>query len=172
VSSATIAALIAAGSGLIGGLLAATATRWAERYRISQALLEKAEERLLSSIEGFMLAATAWLDWLIYIEEQGWKDIPGKDIELNHRVKARDEAYRRLLLLASEQLHRWLVEVYTPVEHEVRRTYAHQLRRVGHIDDAGRAARNAYNQLLGKELVNVARLEVQGLRDPRKLRVH
>ncbi len=51
-----------------------------------------------------MLAATAWLDWLEYIEELGWKDIPDKDLELNRRVKARDEAYRRLLLLASGQL--------------------------------------------------------------------
>ena len=58
----------------------------------------------MSSIEAFMLAATAWLDWLEYIEELGWKDIPDKDLELNRRVKARDEAYRRLLLLASGQL--------------------------------------------------------------------
>jgi hypothetical protein len=121
VSSVTIAALIAAGSGLMGGLLAATATRSTERFRVSAALLEKAEERRLSSIEAFLLATTAWLDWLEYIEDLGWKDIPGKDIELNRRVKARDEAYRRLLLLASEQLRHWLVEVYTPVEFEVRR---------------------------------------------------
>jgi hypothetical protein len=71
VSNATIAALIAALSGVMGGLLAATATRWAERYRISQALLDKAQERRLSSIEAFMLAATAWLDWLKYIEDRG-----------------------------------------------------------------------------------------------------
>jgi hypothetical protein len=101
VSNATIAALIAALSGLTGGILAATATRWAERYRISQALLDKAEERRLSSIEAFMLATTAWLDWLKYIEDLGWEDIPGKDLEPNRRDKPRDEAYRRLLLLAA-----------------------------------------------------------------------
>jgi hypothetical protein len=91
VSNVTIAALIAAGSGLAGGFLAAAAARSVERFRVSAALLEKAEERRLSSIEAFMLAATAWLDWLEYIEELGWKDIPDKDLELNRRVKARDE---------------------------------------------------------------------------------
>jgi hypothetical protein len=172
VSNVTIAALIAAGSGLVGGLLAATAARSVERFRVSAALLEKAEERRLSSIEAFMLAATAWLDWLEYIEELGWKDIPDKDLELNRRVKARDEAYRRLLLLASEQLRHWLVEVYTPVEREVRRTYSDQLRMVGHIDDSAKAAHHEYKKLLGDKFVEIARAEIQGLRDPRKLRVH
>jgi hypothetical protein len=55
----------------------------------------------LSSIEAFMLATTAWLDWLKYIEDLGWEDIPGKDLEPNRRDKPRDEAYRRLLLLAA-----------------------------------------------------------------------
>ena len=77
-SNATVAALIAAGSGLMGGLLAAIATQSAERFRISAALVEKAEERRLSSIEGLMLAANAWLDWLKYIEDLGWNDIPGQ----------------------------------------------------------------------------------------------
>jgi len=171
VSNATVAALIAAASGLTGGLLAAMVTRWAEQYRFGQALLEKAEERRLSSIEAFMLATTAWLDWLKYIEELGWKDIPDKGIELNRRDKARDEAYRQLLLLASEQLHRWLFEVYKPVERKVRSTYAYQLRMVGPPDDAGRAARDAYDQILSKDFVNLARMEVQVLRDPKKLHV-
>jgi hypothetical protein len=48
-----------------------------------------------------MLATTAWLDWLKYIEDLGWEDIPGKDLEPNRRDKPRDEAYRRLLLLAA-----------------------------------------------------------------------
>lgn len=157
---------------MMGGLLAAIATRSAERFRMRAALLEKAEERRLSSIEGFMLAATAWLDWLIYIEELGWKDAPDKAAELTRRVKARDEAYRRLVLLASEQLHRWLVEVYAPVEKEVRRTYAHQLRMVGKVSNDGKEARRAYEKLLGEDFIKVARPEVQALRDPTKLRVH
>jgi hypothetical protein len=148
VSNATIAAaLIAALSGLTGGILAATATRWAERYRISQALLDKAEERRLSSIEAFMLATTSWLDWLKY------------------------KAYRRLLLLASRELHHWLVEVYEPIELKVSSVYAYQLRKVGPPDDAGIAARDAYDQLLGREFVTLARMEVHGLRDPRKLHI-
>jgi hypothetical protein len=171
VSNATIAAaLIAALSGLTGGILAATATRWAERYRISQALLDKAEERRLSSIEAFMLATTAWLDWLKYIEGQGWDD-PDKRPEYDRRDKARDEAYRRLLLLASEELHHWLVEVYKPIESKASSVYTNQLREVGESDDAGKAARDAYDQLLGEEFVTLARMEVKGLRDPRKLHI-
>jgi hypothetical protein len=171
VSNATIAALIAALSGLTGGILAATATRWAERYRISQALLDKAEERRLSSIEAFMLATTAWLDWLEYIEGQGWDDTPDKRVEYNRRDKARDEAYRRLLLLASDKLHHWLVEEYKPIELKARNVYADQLRKVGRPNAAGKAARKAYSQLLSKEFVTLARTEVQGLRDPRKLHI-
>lgn len=172
VSDVTIAALIAAGSVLAGGLLTFTATRSVERFRVSAALLEKAEERRLSSIEAFMLAATAWLDWLEYIEELGWKDIPDKGLELNRRMKARDETYRRLLLLASEDLRRRLVEEYTPLEREVRRTYSDQLRKVGHVDDAAKAAHRDYKKFLGDKFVEIARTEIQGLRDPRKLRGH
>lgn len=152
--------------------MAAAAARSVERFRVSAALLEKAEERRLSSIEAFMLAATAWLDWLEYIEELGWKDIPDKDLELNRRVKARDETYRRLLLLASEHLRDWLVEVYTPLEHEVRRTYSHQLRIVGPVDDTAKAAHREYKKLLGDKFIEIARTEIQGLRDPRKLHSH
>jgi hypothetical protein len=41
----------------------------------------------------------------------------------------------------------------------------------GKSDDAGKAARDAYDQLLGEEFVTRARMEVQGLRDPRKLHI-
>ena len=152
--------------------MAAIATRSVERFRVSAALLEKAEERRLSSIEAFMLAATAWLDWLEYIEELGWRDIPDKPLELNRRVRARDETYRRLLLLASEDLRHWLVKVYTPLELEVRRTYSDQLRKVGSVDATAKEAHSKYKKLLGDEFVEIARTEIQGLRDPRKLRSH
>jgi hypothetical protein len=62
--------------------------------------------------------------------------------------------------------------VYAPVEREVRRTYSHQLRMVGRVGEDGIAARRKYQGLLGDDFVNVARPEVQGLRDPRKLRIH
>jgi hypothetical protein len=52
---------------------------------------------------------TAWLDWLRYIEEQ-----PSQDHypELNRRVKERDDAYRKLILLSSDRLHHGLVSAY------------------------------------------------------------
>ncbi|GIG59669.1 hypothetical protein Lfu02_40410 [Longispora fulva] len=133
------------------------------------ALREKAEERSLGSIESFMLATHAWLDWLIYIEELGWSDVDGKMDELSRRVRQRNEAHRRLLLLASPPLYRWLVEIYGPVEYEVKRTYARQLRMVGTVDDEGMSARRAYGKLLRVDLVEIVRPEIQGLRDPRRL---
>jgi hypothetical protein len=157
-------------SGILGGLLAMYATRSTERSKAKAALAEKAEERRLSSIEGFMLAAHGWHDWLIYIEELGWNDIEGRVEELNRRVRARDDAYRRLQLLASEQLYRWLSEVYAPVEYELKRTYSRQLR-MGHTpNESGIVARQAYGKLLRDDLVAIARPEVAGLRNPRSLR--
>ena len=121
----TLSAVIAAGAAVLGGLLTAFATRSVERLRLRAGLAEKAEERRLASIENFMLATTLWLDWIIYIHQTDWED---KQEELNRRVRARDEAYRRLLLLASDELHQWLKDTYLPKEYEVRRTYMHQLR--------------------------------------------
>jgi hypothetical protein len=67
-SSASIAAL----AGLVGGLLTAFATRGVERMRLQAGLREKAEERKLEAVQRFLVTASAWLDWLIYMEEQGW----------------------------------------------------------------------------------------------------
>ena len=64
------AALIAATAAVAGGLLTAYATRSVEAMRVRAALVEKAEERRLASIERFLLAVNAWLDWLMDIEEQ------------------------------------------------------------------------------------------------------
>jgi hypothetical protein len=124
----TVAAIIAAAAAVLGGLLTAFATRSVERLRLRTSLVEKAEERRLASIEEFMLATTLWLDWIIYIHHTGWQD---KQEELNRRVRARDEAYRRLLLLASDDLYRWLKETYLPMEYQVRETYVRQLRHGG-----------------------------------------
>ena len=102
------AALIAAAAAVAGGLLTAYATRSVEAMRVRAALVEKAEERRLASIERFLLTVNAWLDWLMHIEEQ-----PSQDHypELNRRVKERDDAYRELILLSSDRLHHWLVTV-------------------------------------------------------------
>jgi hypothetical protein len=54
----------------------------------------------------------------------------------------------------------------------VRRTYSDQLRKVGPVDDAAKAAHREYKKLLGDKFVEIARTEIQGLRDPRKLRGH
>ncbi|MGI3226044.1 hypothetical protein ACRJ4B_21390 [Streptomyces sp. GTA36] len=109
--NATMPAVIAAVAAVVGGLLTAFATRSVERLRLRASLLEKAQERRLAGIEDFMLATSLWVDWLTYIQERGWE---GKQEELNRRIRARDEAYRRLLLLASDELYRWLKDTYLP----------------------------------------------------------
>src|SRR5690349_18445037 len=102
-----IVALVAAASALLGGLLSAFATRRVEVIRLRAGLTEKANERKLATLEQFLLAVNAWLDWLLYIEDQGWTNEVGH--ELNVRVRSRDDAYRRLMLLASEPLYEWLL---------------------------------------------------------------
>lgn len=164
-------AVIAAAAAVLGGLLTAYATRSVERLRLRAALLEKADERRLATIEEFMLAANAWLDWLDYIRDDGWQD---KHDELNRRVKQRDDSHRRLLLLASEDLHLWLSTTYAPLLDEVKATYVAEVRRAPWRPDGGGLAvtaealrvRHEFSALLGENLVNVARPEVRGLRDP------
>ncbi|MGW2205547.1 hypothetical protein [Streptomyces sp. NPDC001774] len=162
-----MAAVIAAVAAVVGGLLTAFATRSVERLRLRASLLEKAQERRLAGIEGFMLATSLWMDWLTYVQETGWE---GKHEELNRRVRARDEAYRRLLLLASDELYRWLKDIYLPAEHLVRETYVRQLRSGIEIDDQALAARRAFNVMLRDDLVDKVRPEIHKLRDPRSRR--
>lgn len=64
--SASMSAVIAAVAAVVGGLLTAFATRSVERLRLRASLLEKAQERRLAGIEGFMLATSLWMDWLTY----------------------------------------------------------------------------------------------------------
>lgn len=161
--SATMSAVIAAVAAVVGGLLTAFATRSVERLRLRASLLEKAQERRLAGIEGFMLATSLWMDWLTYIQETGWTD---KQEELNRRVRARDEAYRRLLLLASDELYRWLKDTYLPAEHLVRQTYVRQLRNGMEIDEHALAARRAFNAMLRDDLVDKVRPEIHKLREP------
>lgn len=162
-SSTTTAAVVAAAAAITGGLLTAFATRSVERMRVRAGLVEKAEERELRAIEEFLLAVNAWLDWLIYIEEQGWE---GRLDVLTQRAKERDDAFRRLILLASDRLHRWLVEVYVPCEYELRRTYVHQVRWGPAVDAGGKEARRRFGELLRKDLIEQFRPEVASLRSP------
>ncbi|MCX4560103.1 hypothetical protein OHA02_28480 [Streptomyces phaeochromogenes] len=156
-------AVIAAVAAVVGGLLTAFATRSVERLRLRASLLEKAQERRLAGIEDFMLATSLWVDWLTYIQERG---LEGKQEELNRRVRARDEAYRRLLLLASDELYRWLKDTYLPAEYLVRQTYVRQLRNGLEVDEQALAARRAFNTLLRDDLVDKVRPDIHKLRDP------
>jgi hypothetical protein len=161
--TATMSAVIAAAAAVLGGLLTAFATRSVERLRLRAGLAEKAEERRLATIESFMQAANLWLDWIIYIHETGWED---KQEEWNRRVRARDEAYRRLLLLASEDLYRWLNDTYLPLEYRVRQTYVYQVRKGLDVDEEALRARRAFSALLRDDLVEQVRPEIRQLRDP------
>lgn len=159
------AALIAAAAAVAGGLLTAYATRSVEAMRVRAALVEKAEERRLASIERFLLAVNAWLDWLTYIEEQ-----PSQDHypELNRRVKERDDAYRELILLSSDRMHHWLVNVYAPLEYELKRTYAHDVRYLKPVAEGARNARIEFSRVLREDLIDQLRPEVEALRNPVK----
>ena len=160
-----IAALIAAAAAVAGGLLTAYATRSVEAMRVRAALVEKAEERRLACIERFVLAVNAWLDWLTYLAEQ-----PSQDHypELNRRVKERDDAYRQLILLSSDRLHHWLGNVYAPLEYELKRTYAHQVRYLETITGEARNTRVEFSRFLREDLIDQLRPEVEALRNPVK----
>jgi len=163
----TTTAVIAASAAILGGLLAAFATRSVERMRLRAALLEKAEVRKLEAIEAFLLAVNAWLDWLIYMAEQ-----PSAEHfdELNRRVKNRDDTYRRLLLLSSDRLYGWLEGTYNPAEYELKRTYGHQVRWRGVPDESAQAVRRRFSQLVRTELMEMLRPEVAALREPNRTR--
>jgi hypothetical protein len=156
-------ALIAAGAGIFGGLLSAFATRSVERLRLHAALVEKAEERKLASIERFLLAANGWLDWLVYMDDRGWKD---KLDELNRRVKERDDSYRELLLLASDPLHDWLVNKYSPLEYKLKETYSRQVRFGTPRTEEAKEVRRAFSKLLREDMISVVRPEIATLRNP------
>jgi hypothetical protein len=160
---AVIVALVGAVAALLGGLLAALATRRVEVLRLRANLLEKADERKLASLEEFLLAINAWLDWLIYMEDQGWQ---GRLEELNRRVKERDDAYRRLIMLASDTLFRWLTNVYNPLEYKLKKTYVRKVRHGHVIDDEARRVRQEFSRLLREDLITQFRPEVAVLRDP------
>ena len=85
---------------------------------------------------------------------------------MNRRVRARDQAYRRLLLLASDDLYRWLKGTYLPLEHQVRQTNVYQLREGMEVDKEALEARRAFGALLRDDLVEKVRPEIRRLRDP------
>lgn len=162
-NSSVIAALVGASAALLGAFVASMATRRVEILRLRANLVEKAEDRKLAALEGFLLAVNSWLDWLAFIEESGWE---GNLDELNTRVRSRDEAYRRLLLLASDDLHQWLTNLYNPQEYQLKATYVRQLRYGQPLDAQSHELRRAFSRLLREDLITQFRPEVAALRDP------
>lgn len=163
VSATVVTAVIAAGAGLAGGLLTASANRSVERFRARAVIAEKANERKLAALERFMLAVNAWIDMLMLIEEQGWK---GRGDEQVARVRERDIAYRQLMLLASDELFEWLTTTYWPIERRLRQGYVRSLRRGETPSAESQATRREYSELLGKDMVLRFRPEVHALRNP------
>ena len=163
-ADATSAAVIAAAAAVLGGLLTAFANRGVEQLRLRAGLVEKAQERRLATLERFLLAANAWIDWLIFFEDQGWADESAA--ELNARVKARDDAYRQLLLLSSDDFFDWLTTTYSEAEYEVKRTYASAVRYGRKPDEESLEARREFTRLLREDVVGRMRPEVAALRDP------
>jgi hypothetical protein len=162
-NSTVLTAVIAAAAGLVGGLLTASANRSVERLRARAALIEKAEERKLEVLEGFMLAVNSWLDWLMYMEALGWQ---GRLDEMNIRVRKRDETFRQVALLSSEDLFMWLTQTYQPLEYELKKGYVSDVRwgRVPSEDNI--QTRREYSRLLRDDLVLKFRPEVFALRNP------
>jgi hypothetical protein len=163
-------ALVGAAAALLGGLLTAFATRRVEVLRLRATLLEKADERRLAALEQFMLAVNGWLDWLIYMEDQrrhqSREGLSKLFEELNPRVKARDDAYRRLMMLASDSLFAWLMNTYNPLEYKLKETYVRKVRYGQPIDDDALRLRRSFSRLLRVDLIEQFRPEVEVLRDP------
>jgi hypothetical protein len=158
-------ALIAATSAALGGLLSAFATRSVESMRVRAGLLEKAEERKLEALQRFSKAAFAWAEWLNFIaQDRVWNETIAE--ENNRRSRERQDAYRELLLLSSDELYAWLAEVYTPLEDEFNRRFGEPARNLQQISDEGRGARSRYLHFLRRDLIERFRPELTALRHP------
>jgi hypothetical protein len=70
------------------------------------------------------------------------------------------------LLLASDELYRWLKDTYLPAEYLVRQTYVRQLRSGVEVNEQALTARRAFNAMLRDDLVDKVRPEIHKLRDP------
>ncbi|MGW7086620.1 hypothetical protein ACWGH2_24425 [Streptomyces sp. NPDC054871] len=163
-NASVMAALAGASAALLGALVASLATRRVETMRLRANLVEKAEDRKLAALEGFLLAVTYWLDWIVFTEEVGW---PGRDLgELKALVKARDDAYRRLLLLASDDLYRGLTTTYNPQEYRLKAGYVRKLRLGVDLSEHDLDLRRSFSRLLREDLITHFRPEVSALRDP------
>jgi hypothetical protein len=163
-TSGLATALIAASAAVFGGLLSAYATRGVERMRLEHALREKADERKLGAIMRFTKAALAWFDWILLMAEQGIDD--EVLAEHNRRSRERQEAYRELQLTCSDDLFRWLVDEYEPLEYEVRKAIGEPARWGQQVPDETKELRRRYYRMLYKDLIDRFRPEIAVLREP------
>jgi hypothetical protein len=87
---------------------------------------EKNDERKFAAVVRFTNAAFAWFDWLILMAEQGLSE----DVleEYNQRSRQRQQAYRELQLLCSDELLQWLRAHYDPFEYRVREEFGTPVR--------------------------------------------
>lgn len=132
-------------------------------FRVRAALTEKAQERKLAAIEHFLISVHKWMDGLLHAEERGWDNRP-EDFHI--RVLARDEACRRLMLLASDEIYQWLVREYCPREYELKRVYVAQVRGGAEVSDEARDVRREFARMIREDLIHIMRPEVATLRDP------
>jgi hypothetical protein len=157
-----VVALIAAGAAIFGGLLTAFATRSVEKMRFKQAAEEKSAERKLAAVVRFTNAAFAWFDWLILMAEQGLDE--NVLTEYNQRSRERQQAYRELQLLCSNELFQWLRENYDPLEYRVRDEFGTPVRwgRPPPPEETA-AVRREYMEMLYKTLIDRFRPEIRPL---------
>jgi hypothetical protein len=157
-------ALIAASAAIFGGVLSALATRSVEKMRLRHAVQVETDARKLKAVLAFTNAAFAWFDWLMLMAEQGLSD----DIleEYNRRSKARQEAYRELQLLCSDELFQWLRTVYDPLEYRVRDEIGTPVRWGKPVSPETVTLRREYLEMLYKTLIERFRPEIRALQKP------
>ena len=160
-------AIISACAALLGGLVTAIATRGVEKLRLRIALCEKAEERRLSAAEDFLDAASLWVEWLTFMARERPQARADKEIveENNIRSKRRQTAYRKLLLLSSQNLGKWLRGVYAPAEYEFNKNFTDAVIRGVALSDEAQAARRRLQHILSEELIDRLRDEISALRE-------
>jgi hypothetical protein len=163
-SSELQTALIAAGSAIFGGVLSAVAGVRVERLRQIAARRERVEQRRISAIQNFTVAAIAWFEWLTTMTTNVRISRDEVLDENNRRSRERQKAYGELKLLCSDEIYSWLESVYDPAEYKVRRHIVGPLIRGEPLSDEASSARDEYRRLLTVEMPKHFRLEVASLR--------
>jgi len=155
-------ALVAAGAAILGGGLTAFMTRSVEKMRFRHEVEEKNDERKFAAVVRFTNAAFAWFDWLILMAEQGLSE----DVleEYNKRSRERQQAYRELQLLCSDELFQWLRAHYDPLEYRVREEFGTPVRwGTPPPAEKTKALRREYTEMLYKTLIDRFRPEIRAL---------